>query len=66
MSYSWKQSSGPNSATLSGLTNPTLNVSNCAQGQYTFSLTVTDNLNMTATDDVVVNVVSNVNPALQR
>src|SRR5690606_37000037 len=61
VSYSWTQKSGPNQATLSGSSTTSLSVSNCIQGQYVFTLTVTDNGNKTATDDVTVTVVSNVN-----
>ena len=59
-SYSWKQSSGPTTATTTTLNQPALTVSNCAQGKYTFTLTVTDNDNKTAVDTASVIVVPKV------
>lgn len=52
-SYQWVQVSGP-VGTISGLTTPTLVLTNLVQGTYTFSFTVTDNLGATATDQVKV------------
>jgi hypothetical protein len=41
-SYSWKQTSGPANATLSGENTSDLTVSNLVEGTYVFRLTVTD------------------------
>jgi hypothetical protein len=62
-SYSWTQASGPNTATLSGKTSATLNVSNLVAGTYSFALKVTDNDGATDTDNVsvVVNSTSTTN-----
>jgi gliding motility-associated-like protein len=57
-SYAWTKVSGP-AATLSGNTTTTLSLSGLVQGTYVFSLTVTDNLSATGTDNVTVTV----NPA---
>lgn len=54
-SYSWTQQSGPNTATLSGQTTSTLNVSGMVNGTYVFKVTVTDNLG--ATGEALVTVV---------
>ncbi len=61
--YSWKQLSGPTSSTTSPLNNAEITVSNCVQGKYTFSLTVTDNNNLTAVDSASITIVNNVNQA---
>ncbi|MCW1923697.1 tandem-95 repeat protein [Luteolibacter arcticus] len=55
-SYSWTQISGPNTATLSNRTTTNLTAASLVQGTYVFRLTVTDNANKTATDDVTLNV----------
>lgn len=57
-SYSWTKNSGP-LATISGQNTATLNLTNLLEGTYVFTLTVTDNLGATGTDQV--NIV--VNPA---
>jgi len=54
-SYSWTKLSG-GSATLSNGNTNTLSLSGLAAGSYTFRLTVTDNGNYTAYDDVNVTV----------
>jgi endoglucanase len=55
-SYSWRRISGPGSPTFNNanIANPV--VSNLIAGTHTFRLTVTDNGNATAFDDVVINV----------
>ncbi len=61
VSYSWNQLSGPTTATTSQLNQSALTVSNCAEGTYTFSLTVTDNNNMTAVDNTSIIIENNIN-----
>ncbi|MBL7856264.1 MAG: gliding motility-associated C-terminal domain-containing protein [Cyclobacteriaceae bacterium] len=58
IAYLWKQESGPNTATLSGITTTTLTTSNLIVGSYTFSLTVTDNSGLTGSAVAVVSVLS--------
>jgi hypothetical protein len=58
-SYQWSQVSGPNTATLSSTSGVSITVSNLVAGTYVFRLTVRDNNNATATDDITVTV----NPA---
>jgi poly(3-hydroxybutyrate) depolymerase len=55
-SYSWKQLSGPNTSTLSNSNAASLTLSNLIAGSYTFHLTVTDNLGVTDSDYIKVNV----------
>ncbi len=50
----WTQVSGPNTATLSGQSTTTLNVSGLIEGTYTFRLTATDNNNASASDEVTL------------
>jgi hypothetical protein len=54
-SYLWTKQSGP-SATMSGTTGLTLSLSNLVAGSYVFRLTVKDNSNASAYDDVIVKV----------
>jgi len=61
--YTWKQASGPTTATTSELNKAQLTVSNCSQGKYTFVLTVTDNESMTSVDSASITIESNVNQA---
>src|SRR5690606_17036043 len=58
--YNWSQIVSPNSANLSGHNTSTLMVSNLISGNYTFRLTVTDNDNDTAYDDVALTVFAEV------
>ncbi len=51
VSYEWSKVSGP-AATLSNTTANTLSISNAVSGIYEFKITVTDNGNLKATDDV--------------
>jgi gliding motility-associated-like protein len=53
-SYVWSQTSGPSSATLSGVNSSTLTASNLLQGTYIFRLTATDNDGDSSNDDVKV------------
>jgi len=55
-SYLWTQLSGPNTATRTNSTSPTVTVSNLIQGVYSFRLTVTDNLGSTGSATVSVTV----------
>lgn len=58
--YVWTQTSGPSSATLSGVSSPNLTASNLLQGTYIFRLTVTDNDGAASNDEVkiIVNAVN--------
>ncbi|MBX2963560.1 MAG: tandem-95 repeat protein [Cyclobacteriaceae bacterium] len=53
--YAWVKNSGP-SATISGQNTATLNLTNLVEGVYVFTLTVTDNLGATGTDQVTITV----------
>lgn len=53
--YAWVKTSGP-TATLSGQSTATLNLTNLIEGTYVFTLTVTDNLGATGSDQVTVTV----------
>jgi hypothetical protein len=53
--YAWTKQSGP-AATLAGTNAATLSVSNLTEGTYVFRLTVTDNHNRSAFDEVTVTV----------
>jgi K+-transporting ATPase c subunit len=57
--YAWSKVSGPSAFSIASPTSATTQVTGLAQGTYVFRLTVTDNLNVTATSDVQVTV----NPA---
>ncbi len=61
VSYQWQQTGG---ASVTILNNDQLaaSVNNIAQGSYTFSLTITDELGRTSTDQVSVNVAAKTNP----
>jgi gliding motility-associated-like protein len=54
--YKWTQNSGPNTAGFSSNTSPSINYTGLIAGSYTFTLTVTDNDNLTGSDQVVVTV----------
>jgi gliding motility-associated-like protein len=54
--YAWTQVSGPNSATLTNASTPTVSVSLLIQGVYVFRFGVTDNLGATASSTVTVTV----------
>ncbi|MBX2955392.1 MAG: gliding motility-associated C-terminal domain-containing protein [Cyclobacteriaceae bacterium] len=55
-SYLWTQVNGPNTATITNGSSPTVTVSNLVQGVYTFRLTVTDNNGATGFANVTVTV----------
>jgi hypothetical protein len=55
-SYTWTQVSGPSTATLAGAGSATLTASILIQGVYVFRLTVKDNANASAFDEVAVTV----------
>jgi hypothetical protein len=55
-SYAWSKISGPSSFTIANAGTATTNVTNLAQGVYSFRLVVTDNIGSTSADTVVVNV----------
>jgi gliding motility-associated-like protein len=59
-SYAWSQISGPNTATSTSLTNPSITFSNMIFGTYVFRLTVTDDRGAKGQKDV--NVVVNPEP----
>lgn len=52
--YSWKQISGPNTATIQSPSAVITSLSNLAVGTYIFEVTVTDNKGATAKDQVSV------------
>jgi hypothetical protein len=61
----WTQKNGPNTATINGAGGFTTTVSGLVAGAYTFTLTVTDNNGLTASDDVKVTVLAaNVGPTV--
>jgi gliding motility-associated-like protein len=56
--YSWEQTDGPNQATVTtNAADGSVNISNLQEGTYRFVLTVTDNGNLTGTDEIVVQVI---------
>ncbi len=55
-SYSWAQISGPNSSTVTNGNTSVVTVANLVAGQYTYELTVTDNMGATATSRVKITV----------
>jgi|GEM_PF-1723715 len=56
ISYQWQQLSGPSGYTVSGENSAVLDLSDLLPGEYLFALTVTDNDNMTDTDEVYLKV----------
>lgn len=54
--YSWTKISGPSQFTFSNNGIPAPTVSNLVEGEYTFRLTVTDDDNAFASDDVIIKV----------
>ncbi|MEB8330272.1 PKD domain-containing protein [Flavobacteriaceae bacterium KMM 6897] len=62
VSFLWTQTSGPNTAALSGSTTADLTANNLVEGAYVFRLTVTDDENDTAFDEVGVTILSEFDP----
>lgn len=58
VSYQWQQVSGPSTASLSGASTPNLTAGSLVNGNYTFSLTVTDDQSNTDTDTADVTVIT--------
>lgn len=58
ISYNWSLVSGPSQIDLGNSASSSLNVGNLIIGTYVFRLTVTDNKEATATDDITVTVYS--------
>ncbi|TDU34167.1 PKD domain-containing protein, partial [Gelidibacter sediminis] len=56
VSYLWTQISGPNTSTLSGATTAELTANNLIEGDYVFRLTVTDDEDVSAFDEVTISV----------
>lgn len=65
VSYTWTRVSGPNTPALAGATTTTLTATGLIAGVYTFRLTVKDNGNLTAYDDVKVTVGTSTPPVNQ-
>lgn len=53
---SWVQNSGPSTASLGATDQLSLDISNLVEGTYSFSITVTDNDGLTASDQVNVTI----------
>lgn len=56
--YSWAKTSGPAAGTLTGTGTSKLSLAALVSGTYQFTLTVTDNDNLTNSDEVKVTVIS--------
>ncbi|WP_158233400.1 Ig-like domain-containing protein [Reichenbachiella sp. 5M10] len=56
VAYAWAQTSGPNTASLSGASTAILSVSNLIEGLYIFELTVTDDNGISASETASINV----------
>lgn len=63
--YSWQKVSGPSQFNMSNTSVANPSVSNLSEGEYTLRLTVTDNDNASASDDMIikVNAASSATPA---
>lgn len=62
LTYNWAKTSGPSTYTLTGGNTSTPTVSGMVAGTYVFTLTVTDNGSLTASDAVQVTVNGNIPP----
>ncbi|MEO7990609.1 MAG: PKD domain-containing protein [Chryseolinea sp.] len=58
----WSQTSGPNTSTITNGNSLTPSVSNLVAGTYIFSLLITDNKGASDSDEITVNVSSNLSP----
>jgi predicted esterase/uncharacterized protein (DUF2141 family) len=56
VAYAWSKISGPGQYAIASPNNAATQISNLAQGVYTFRLMVTDNNGATASDDVLITV----------
>ncbi|MBL3658199.1 PKD domain-containing protein [Fulvivirga sediminis] len=55
-SYQWAILSAPNSPSISGATSATVTIDNLIEGTYSLEITVVDNDNLTASRQVIINV----------
>ena len=58
VTYLWSQISGPNIASLSNTTEANLTVDNLIEGEYTFSLEIKDEFDVTVSDEMSLSVIA--------